>query len=783
MFLTRLRLRCRPTSSSLLRARRLLSRSSISKDKDDSSQTSKVSQKQEAFEASKSNQQDHAAVVRSNRRENDAQRFQRFHEAITKRLSSPNEAVVRENEKKEEPSYEDIMSYAAKLDEEYFEELPDMRGNERDVLHVKNFSEVPTVEEIRAWFGEGAGVERVFVSQGYTLPFAQVKFTSKEAAVQAHDSLQRTPIVHKGKEVTVGYAAKDHHHSNVSPPTTFLFFVVTTPVLGLRAEAKEEGILGMVEPRHRFMIRSIRLLPRKKGRTSGLVQCIGKNAARTIKEAYGDKMMLSYSVRSRSLGIKVKEEYKNEIRSKEDLQELLKPHLDTIDEMKLCMSFSTLLPTCAYTSLPLPREASTKQGAPTGRIDFISTNAAIDFEVAHSDRLEITYIRGPDYRDATPHPRDVISDRIVRLGNLPPLASEEQVRRIAGAYGRVALVHIPKDPHGHPANFASIQFRSAISARNFCRVVEGGKDDGQRLRLTAKLVNEIQTLDSNVLHLTGFGKRAGAGAGAEPSPTKEGLVRFFGRFGEEIVRVVVGIGKNKTSHFAQVHFTSSEIATQALCSTRASRRYEGQEIRVFYSKKAVGPPPGDRLYFLTTGKGKGSEKEEEEEEEEIKGIFEEWRGKGLVEEVRILPKTSPRTPGLIQCRDAEAAAAVHEAFKKDDRVTITYARVRAQNRKADNKLYFVTTEKGPKTPWTIRRVLLNEQRSRIRSMRILSGNRKGVGVPGFIRCHDAAAAAAVLEAFRGDGRFEMDYARVRGKEDDEGGDGGDGNVAPTDEMV
>ncbi|KAL0568831.1 Polyadenylate-binding protein 4 [Marasmius crinis-equi] len=588
---------------------------------------------------------------------------------------------------------EDARRFCEAVNGKHGEGLTGSDGHERDVtaelveehrlekrpmpesryLHLTRFLVPPAVEEIQAHLTQfGQDVAKITPSQGYTRPFVDVEFRTHAAAVKAHEELQRTPIIFDGRQISVDFGVKAER----STPTNFLFFRGT-----LRVTRQEEEFLEMLKP-HDALVRGVKFNPPAEGRSyiSGLIECTSKAAAADIKKAFGDKIMLEYSFRTKFLEFTVKDV---EIARKEDLVELFKPYGSTIQGVGLFP--------------PRPDRQSL-----SGRIEFTYTRAAIEFQAAVGERLEMKYVKPPEGQDdgaetlslssSTVTQKTMISDRIVCLENLPPHATEGRVKELASAYGAIARVALPKRADGQPGGFANVQFRYAAGAKAFHKAVmgkeqessEGGAIDGISMdgqRLTARLVEEYQKPPSNILHMTGFGAR----------PTKAVLIRFFEGFEEDIVDVVIS---TKTSDpFAQVHFTSSEAATKAhQALIRSGPEFEGQKLRAYFAKKAIGgrksrSPSGsslgrddrrdhqpqddpnvrkDVLYFSSTV-----------DKEEIQELL--YPHSILIRSIKYLPprdngSSSGGRAGFINCNEAGAAAFILEAYKDDDRIRLGYAR-------------------------------------------------------------------------------------------------------------
>ncbi|KAL0572946.1 Protein phosphatase PP2A regulatory subunit B [Marasmius crinis-equi] len=420
---------------------------------------------------------------------------------------------------------EDAQRFCEAVNRKHGEGLTVSDGHERDVtaelveehtlkkrpmpdskyLHLTRFLVPPAVEEIQAHltkFGSRLHSPR---------PFVDVEFRTHAAAVEAYEELQRNPIIFDGRQISVDFGVKTER----STPTKFLPFRGT-----LRVTRQEEEFLEMLKP-HDALVRGVKFYPPAEGRSyiSGLIECTSKAAAADIKKAFGDKIMLEYSFRTKFLEFTVKDA---EIARKEDLVELFKPYGSTIQGVELFP--------------PRPDRQSL-----SGRIEFTYTRAAIEFQAAVGERLEMKYVKPPEGQDdgaetlslssSSATQKTMISDRIVCLENLPPHATEERVKEIASAYGAIARVTLPRRADGQPAGVKA--FHEAIMGKEEEGSGGSGKDgdgismDGQRL--TARLVEEYQKPPSGILHMTGFGTR----------PMKAVLIRFFEGFEDDIVDVVI----------------------------------------------------------------------------------------------------------------------------------------------------------------------------------------------------------------------------------------------------
>ncbi|KAJ8080163.1 hypothetical protein PM082_016991 [Marasmius tenuissimus] len=530
-----------------------------------------------------------------------------------------------------------------------------------NILHLTQFLTAPTVDEVRPHLERfGKTVASVIVGRGYTRSFVEVKFTSRETAVQAYNELQRTPIIFKGTKIAVDYGSR-----GMRPPATNLLYFRGT----IRALMPEEELVEMLKP-HESMIQGIKFLPPAPGRSyiSGHIRCTSKDAATAVKQAYRDKLMLEYSFRTRFLQFKVKD---SEIPRKKDLIELLRPY--RIKALKF-----TQQPEGPFLS---------------GHIEFANANAAADFKLEFDNCFQLTFTSPPSQKQSEDASGSLItppqvqerrnapvSDRLVLLENISTRTTVEQVEDLAGTYAPVARVIIPQLTSGQSAGFANVQFKSAAGAKAFYEAVRDARRgvlfDGQWV--TARMIDEYQKPNSDTLHLTGF----------TTPPNEDDFELLVQRFEEDVVDI--NIAKRTSKSFVQILFSSPEAARQAKLvlgrrEERSSLGLNGQ-IDVFYAKKVVKsvhkrPPrepltpearprvhPGtwepDKLYFRTLTN-----------RSQLGQLL--YPHRKLIQAIKCLPRRDPTKEymtGIIHCDDVSAAATVMEACRGADWIQLSYPR-------------------------------------------------------------------------------------------------------------
>ncbi|KAK1227717.1 galactose metabolism- protein [Marasmius sp. AFHP31] len=604
-----------------------------------------------------------------------------------------------------------------------------------NILHLTQFLSAPTVDEVRPHLKRfGETVTRIIVGRGYTRPYVEVKFTSRETAVQAYSELQRTPIVFKGTKIAVDYGSQGLRR----PATNLLYFRGT-----IRALMPEEELVEMLKP-HESMIQGIKFLPPAPSRSyiSGHIRCTSKDAATAIKQAYRDKLMLEYSFRTRFLQFKVMD---SEIPRKKDLIELLRPY--RIKDLKFVQQ-----PEGPFLS---------------GHIRFANANAAADFKLEFDNRFQLKFMSPPSQKQSedasgslTIPPQvqerrnSPVSDRLVLLENLSAQTTVEQVEDLAGTYAPVARVTIrtseslsvnlwtnvllPRSwpaqlTNGQSAGFANVQFKSAAGAKAFYEAVRDARRgvlfNGQWV--TARLIDEYQKPNSDTLHLTGF----------TTPPNKDDFELLIQRFGEDVVDVT--IAKKTSKPFAQILFSSPEAARQAKLvlgrrEERSSLGLNGQ-IDVFYAKKTVksvhrrssperltrearprvhpGTWEPDKLYFRTFAN-----------RSQLGQLL--YPHRRLIQAIKCLPRRDPTKEymtGIIHCDDVSAAATVLEACRGADWIKLSYPRSNGKPDEVARNHRPEATSRPDTTPGLTQKIKKHVNTATTPSS--ASGSSEGQGVP------------------------------------------------------
>ncbi|KAJ8090438.1 hypothetical protein PM082_019036 [Marasmius tenuissimus] len=157
-------------------------------------------------------------------------------------------------------------------------------------LHINRFPREPTVTDIEPFFLRWRkNLVRITIGRvtGRTDSFANVQFTTQDAATEALKEHRFVPFTLDGRKLNVRYGSPRRSHQETQAPSRVLYF------RGYIGEDELRDLLRPFGPK----VEEIRTLARSENAVSsaGHISCVDIPSATSILEACGDRLLLEYS--------------------------------------------------------------------------------------------------------------------------------------------------------------------------------------------------------------------------------------------------------------------------------------------------------------------------------------------------------------------------------------------------------------------------------------------------------------------------------------------------------